>query len=150
FWRSISRDNVTTSYGKSSASRIADPADPTKIFTWLSCESFDDKGNAFVYEYIAEDSRNVLRGLASEANRSDASRTANRYLKRVKYGNRTSRLVQPDLSTVEWLFELVMDYGDHSGDVPGIAPDQDWAVRSDPFSLARAGFEVRTYRRCQR
>ena len=42
-WRSISRDNVTTFYGKTAASRIADPADPTRIFTWLLCESFDDK-----------------------------------------------------------------------------------------------------------
>lgn len=150
FWRSISRGNVTTTYGKSPASRIADPADPAKIFTWLACESFDDKGNASVYEYIAEDSRNVNRGLASEANRSDAGRVAQRYLKRVKYGNRTSRLVQPDLSAMEWLFELVMDYGDHGGDVPSITPDQDWAVRPDPFAMARAGFEVRTYRRCQR
>ena len=38
------------------------------------CESFDDKGDATVYEYIAEDSRNVNRGLASESNRSDVSR----------------------------------------------------------------------------
>ena len=66
--------------------------------------------------------------LASEANRSDASRTANRYLKRVKYGNRISHLVQPDLSAMEWLFELVIDYGDHSGELPAIAPDR--AARS--------------------
>src|SRR5678816_3250107 len=41
-------------------------------------------------------------------------------------------------------------YGDHSGNVPGTAPDQDWPVRPDPFSASRAGFEIRTYRRCQR
>jgi RHS repeat-associated protein len=150
FWRSISRDNVTTFYGKSVTSRIVDPSDPEKIFAWLMCESFDDKGNATVYEYIPEDSRNVNAGLASESNRSAAGRTANRYLKRVKYGNQTSRLVQPDLSTMEWLFELVMDYGDHSSDLPAIGPDRDWPVRPDPFSTSRAGFEVRTYRRCQR
>ena len=28
FWRSISRDNVTTWYGRTAESRIADPADP--------------------------------------------------------------------------------------------------------------------------
>jgi RHS repeat-associated protein len=150
FWRSISRDNVTTFYGKSAGSRIMDPADPTKIFAWLLCESLDDKGNAALYEYIAEDSRNVNRGLASESNRGDGGRTANRYLKRVKYGNRLSPNLQPDLSLMEWLFELVMDYGDHSGNAPGIAPDHDWPIRPDPFSSSRAGFEVRTYRRCQR
>ncbi|HEY3132259.1 MAG TPA: SpvB/TcaC N-terminal domain-containing protein [Acidobacteriota bacterium] len=150
FWRAISRDNVTTFYGKTPASRITDPADPTRIFTWLLCESFDDKGNAAVYEYIAEDGRNVDTSLASEFNRTEASRSANRYLKKVKYANRTSRLIQGDLAQAEWLFELVMDYGDHEGDIPSIDPTTSWPVRPDPFSTCRAGFEVRTYRRCQR
>jgi hypothetical protein len=150
FWRTISRDNLTSVFGRTAASRIADPADPSRIFTWLLCETFDDRGNASVYEYVAEDGSQVDRGLASEANRSDASRSSNRYLKRVKYGNRTSRLVQPDLSAMEWLFELVMDYGDHEGVTPDIAPTRSWPVRPDPFSVYRAGFEVRTYRRCQR
>jgi RHS repeat-associated protein len=150
FWRSISRDNISTFYGKTAASRIADPADPTRIFTWLVCESFDDKGNAALYEYVAEDGRNVDTGLASEFNRTEEGRTANRYLKRVKYANRISRLVQPDLSQAEWLLELVMDYGDHEGASPGIDPTTSWPVRPDPFSTHRAGFEVRTYRRCHR
>src|SRR2546422_1001687 len=38
-WRSISRDNVTTHYGKTAESRIADPADATRAFSWLICES---------------------------------------------------------------------------------------------------------------
>lgn len=150
FWRSISRDNVTTFYGKTAASRIADPGEPTRIFTWLLCESFDDKGNAAAYEYVAEDGRDVDTGLASEYKRTDAGRTTNRYLKRVKYTNRISRLVQPDLSQAEWLFELVMDYGDHEGESPTINPTIGWPVRPDPFSTYRAGFEVRSYRRCQR
>jgi hypothetical protein len=45
FWRSISRDNVTTWYRKTDESRIFDPADATRIFSWLICESYDDKGN---------------------------------------------------------------------------------------------------------
>ncbi len=53
-WRSISRDNVTTLYGKTEASRIADPADPRRVFSWLICESYDDKGNAILYTYAAE------------------------------------------------------------------------------------------------
>jgi hypothetical protein len=59
FWRSISKDNVTTWYGKRAESRIADPADPTRVFSWLICESCDDKGNAIAYEYKAEDSTGV-------------------------------------------------------------------------------------------
>lgn len=90
-WRSITRDNVTTLYGKDNNSRIFDPADPipahpTRVFSWLICESYDDKGNAIVYEYAEENDDNVDRGQANERNRV---RTANRYLKRIKYGNRT-------------------------------------------------------------
>ena len=58
-WRSISKDNITTLYGKRDDARIADPADPTRIFTWLICESYDDKGNAILYRYKPEDDANI-------------------------------------------------------------------------------------------
>lgn len=35
FWRSISKDNITTWYGRTPDSRIADPFDATRIFSWL-------------------------------------------------------------------------------------------------------------------
>ena len=44
-----------------STARTADSRDrrpapiPTRVFSWLICESYDDKGNAIVYEYKAED-----------------------------------------------------------------------------------------------
>ncbi|MDH4137354.1 MAG: hypothetical protein OEW09_11670, partial [Anaerolineae bacterium] len=82
FWRSISKDNITTWYGKSAKSRIADPADPTHVFSWLICQSYDDKGNAIVYEYEPENSDGVLLSQAHEKNRTPDSRSANRYLKR--------------------------------------------------------------------
>ena len=155
FWRSISKDNITTWYGKTADSRIHDPADPSHVFSWLICESYDDKGNAIVYEYKAENSTGVE---TSQANERHRTRTANRYLKRIKYGNRVSRLVQPDLRQAEWLFEVVFDYGEHYGETPdgevqtvNVAGTQrPWTVRTDPFSSYRAGFEVRTYRLCQR
>jgi len=168
-WRSITRDNVTTLYGKDDGSRIFDPGDatpahPTRIFTWLICESFDDKGNAIAYEYAAENTDNVDLGQANERNRV---RTANRYLKRIKYGNRVSRLIQPDLTHASWLFEVVFDYGEGHYEKIDLDPGRSekeqhrfafaspkagrtWAVRPDPFSSHRAGFEVRTYRRCHR
>ncbi len=167
-WRSISKNNVTAWYGKTPESRIADSEDPRKIFRWLVCETYDDKGNAMVYRYIAEDSAQVDVSLAHERNRTAAGRSVNRYLKRVQYGNKTSRLIQPDPAQMDWSFELVFDYGsghyrelDLDPQVPSAqqhrkveaaleAGDQDWPVRPDPFSDYRAGFEIRTYRRCQR
>jgi hypothetical protein len=35
YWRSISKDNVTTLYGRTPESRVADTQDPARIFTWL-------------------------------------------------------------------------------------------------------------------
>lgn len=168
-WRSITRDNVTTLYGRDNSSRIFDPADPdpthpTRVFAWLICASYDDKGNAIDYEYAAENDAAVDQTLASEGNRT---RSANRYIKRVKYGNRVSRLVQPDLSLANWLFEVVFDYDEgHVQEIPpaqGQPPDAQnqlvlaswktdgtWTARPDAFSSHRAGFEVRLYRRCRR
>ena len=82
-WRTISRQNLTSLYGQEQGSRISDPDDPARIFSWLLDFSFDDRGNAVSYVYKAEDGSNVPNA-ASEANRT---RTANRYLKRVLYGN---------------------------------------------------------------
>ena len=162
FWRSISKNNVTTNYGTSLATRIADPADPTRIFSWLIADSQDDKGNAISYEYEAEDSSNVDLSQSTERNRSDTSRSANRYVKRIKYSNIPSLLTQPDITQVSWLFEVVFDYGE--GHYQAQPPDsegrvfvtasvdgtQPWPVRQDPFSRYRSCFEIRTYRLCQR
>jgi RHS repeat-associated protein len=151
-WRSISKDNITTLYGKTANARIVDPQDGSRIFTWLICESFNDKGNAIKYVYAEEDSKNVVLEQANERNRSDKSRKTNRYLKRVLYGNQTSRLDQPNLESMQWHFELVMDYGEHDKEnpTPQAASGKTWPVRPDPFSSHRSGFEVRTYRRCER
>jgi len=149
-WRSISRDNVTTLYGKTAQSQIADPADPLRVFSWLICESYDDKGNAIVYEYKEENSDGVDDSQVHEKNRTPAGRSANRYLKRIRYGNRVSRLAQPDLSQTDWMFEAVFDYGEHEPANPKPNDSGKWLCRHDPFSSYRAGFEVRTYRLCQR
>jgi hypothetical protein len=49
-------ENITTWYGKTQNSRIVDPSDNTHVFSWLICQSYDDKGNAIVYEYKEENS----------------------------------------------------------------------------------------------
>jgi virulence plasmid B protein len=157
FWRSISKDNITTWYGKTPDSRIFDPADATHIFTWLICESYDDKGNVIVYGYRGENSDDIALSRVHERNRTDQTRAANRYLKRIKYGNGTpyypvlEQDQPPTPLPPEWLFEVVFDYGEHDPDAPTPeAPGKHSPRRNDPFSSYRAGFEVRTYRLCQR
>ena len=49
------------------------------------------------------------------------------------------------------MFEVVLDYGEHDEEKP--LPHDDsraWLCRLDPFFSYRTGFEVRTYRVCQR
>ena len=155
FWRSISHDNITTWYGKTAESRIADPADSSRVFSWLICESSDDKGNVILYGYKPEDSSGVDLAQAHERNRTGATRSAQRYIKRALYGNRTP--YYPDLTAAspvappaDWCFELVFDYGEH--DLLNPVPQETgvWNCRLDPFSASRSTFEVRTYRLCRR
>jgi hypothetical protein len=170
-WRSISKDNIETIYGIDADSRIADPRDPTHVFTWLICRSFDDKGNAIVYDYAAENGDGVDLDLPSEHHRE---RSANRYIRRIRYGNRVPLLADPtrpdarrphveplDVDAAEWMFSVVFDYAE--GHYTEQAPDDDgrifaraschgqhpWAVRRDPFSSFRSTFEVRTHRLCR-
>ncbi len=82
--------------------------------------------------------------------------TAQRYLKRVRYGNTV-----PD-EPEGFLFELVLDYGEHAAlSAPTsltppaseiAAPDEsgESLVREDPFSSFKPGFDLRTYRLCRR
>jgi RHS repeat-associated protein len=161
FWRSISRDNVTTWYGRDEESRIFDPADHSRIFTWLICESHDDKGNVISYGYKPEDDSGIVAASpakAHERNRSSATRATQRYPKHIFYGNRTPYLPQlapaqawPKPPDGEWFFELVFDYGEHDAVAPKPGAEATaWPPRNDPFSTYRPGFEVRTYRLCQR
>ena len=91
-WRSITRDNIAHRYGEDPDARIADPDDPRRVFSWLLCRSDDGRGNAIVYEYLAESGDGVDAGQAHERQRTPRQRTANRYLKRIRYGNRISTL----------------------------------------------------------
>lgn len=155
-WRVITGANVTTWYGNDAESRVFDPADPRRITRWLPCLSYDDRGNAIRYRYRSEDSTGVDPRAVHEAPRTALMRTANRYLRLVSYGNRTPYLPAPGAAADpspepdDWLFHLVLDYGDHDDADPGLDPDTDWPVRPDPSSDHRAGFEIRTYRRCRR
>ena len=155
-WRSISRSNVTTLYGFDAGSRIADPDRPTHIFSYRACRSWDDKGNAAIYAYVAEDGIGVDRSQAHEVNRTAARRGAQGYLKSISYGNVEPYF--PDWSEVgnqaawpsNWMFTVVLDYGDHPDAAPTPVRDRTWTLRPDPFSTYRAGFEIRTYRRVHR
>lgn len=172
-WRSISKENVTTWYGADAASRIADPANPSHIFSWRICQTHDDKGNVSIYEYVSEDAQGIDTTEAHECNRSELARGTNRYVRRIRYGNRTPYFPEykstlpltPLPGDGDWMFSVVFDYDEgryQPESLPGAdpalvrvafnpkAPQSGWPVRSDPFSSYRSGFEVRSYRLCRR
>ena len=129
------------------------PGDQGRIFSWLICESYDDKGNAIRYDYKPEDDKDVDKSKASEGNRDIG---AQKYLKSIQYGNTRSQ-VDPAFATrdewrevTSWLFQVLFDYGEHDRDDPKPTDAGDWICRSDPFSTCRAGFEVRSNRLCRR
>ena len=92
FWRSISKDNILTIYGKDENSRITSQDGAKRIFSWLITETRDDKGNAVYYKYKSEDKSEVNLAQAHEQNRGDSQRTVNRYIQHIYYGNQVSLL----------------------------------------------------------
>jgi hypothetical protein len=115
-WRTISGSNVLSVYGTQPATRISDPDDAKKVFRWLLELSLDDRGNAIVYEYKPEDNVGVATTTIYERNRHESPQ-AQRYLKRVRYGNRTmiarpTDTALPTLPTdaAAWMFEVVSDF----------------------------------------
>ena len=127
------------------------------MFSWLISATYDDTGNAAVYEYVAEDSAGVDTALPSERNRTARSRSANRYLKRIRYGNRepwrpgidavrSGRRITTAAGCSRWSSTTAT-----TEQMPRCpSPTGRGRCRSDPFSTYRPGFEVRTYRRCHR
>ena len=144
-WR-VRDGSTTTVLGRTQ--RIVDPAEPDRVFAWLPEARYDGIGNAMRYEYKAEDRVGVdLTDPAERAHLGYAP--AQRYLARVRYGN--TRPYGPGDSEPpgnDWLFELVLDYGDHPGERP--LPDGVWPARVDPYSTYRPGFDLRTHRLCRR
>jgi YD repeat-containing protein len=143
YWRTISKDNITTFYGRTPASRISDPDDPTRIFEWMIDESHDDKGNVITYEYKQENADNVNSTLAHERNRLGKLYSKN-YIKRIKYANK------PSPRGLDFQLEVVFDYGEHDLNNQPYIETKTWPLRPDALSTYRSGFEVRTQRLCRR
>lgn len=158
-WRATTKENVTSIYGKSTSARIVNPKMREQVFEWLLEETFDAKGNHMLYEYIQESS-NFMPVAICDQNR----KYSQAYLRRILYGNTPGALGAAKKAGHEregrhYVFEVLFDYGDlpdrppipyDTARFPNKQSSADWPVREDPFSNFRAGFEVRTLRRCKR
>jgi RHS repeat-associated protein len=150
FWRTLSREDEIAIYGSTPEARIADPADPSRVFEWLIEAHFDPRGEAIRYRYKAEDDANVP---VTNGERG-RSRDANRYPIRISYGSVAPFTPADPLTLPDgpFLFDVLFDYGEccvkPDNDAPA-TPVRPWACRLDSFSNYAAGFERRTHRLCR-
>ena len=131
FWLVHGADGSLHLYGKTAASRRADPDRPQRVGVWLLDESLNCRGEHIVYEYARDD-------VGPDAQQPRDYR-AQRYLSRVCYGNveASDQLFAwraEGWQGVQWLFQLVFDYAEQ---------------RSDPYSSFEYGFELTTRRLCR-
>ena len=144
-WKTTSKENVTSFYGRSKSSKIYDSQNPHNVFEWLLEESRDNHGNIIVYNYKQENEEGIDASKPSEQNRLK-NKTAfhHKYIKNIQYGNKQANIAG------DWFFQIVFDYGEHSTEVPTLIEEKKWNIRQDAFSNFTAGFEIRNYRLCNR
>jgi RHS repeat-associated protein len=133
YWEVRSKDGLVNVYGTPEVAGndpavIANP-DPHKrqqIFAWKLTSTTDPFGNRIVYEYLRD---------SDQVGPHDWDQL---YLKRISYADYS------DGSGAEhFLVSVTFDYGTPPGGLP------DTSERPDAFSDYRAGFEIRTRRRCE-
>lgn len=135
YWEVTDPDNTQHTYGKDASATISNPANPQQIFQWNLQESRDAKGNRVIYSYAVDRSTDPLRPWT------------NTYLMSVSYGN------YPNGAAETFAFEVSFVYDDK----PPVAAFESLGtgsiatapVRQDAFSSFKAGFEIRTEKRCQ-
>jgi hypothetical protein len=104
-WRATTKENITSIYGGTSASRIADPENVQRVYEWLLQETFDATGNHILYEYAKdhpklythEDPRLDLPGIF-ERNRN----ATQLYIRWIYYGNLPNPLLDSQGNAVTY------------------------------------------------
>lgn len=154
FWVMYEPDGQVHLLGRNTQARISNPDNATKTATWLIESSVSPTGEQIYWQYRAEDETGC--DVTEKMAHPDAA--AQRYPVAAWYGNRKASRTLPGLTAVpaatDWLFTLVMDYGERGTD-PATASDWltpgsgNWLYRQDCFSGYEYGFEVRTRRLCR-
>lgn len=109
---------------------IADPENASHIFAWRLTETSDPLGNRIVYDYRRDNGP------------ADRIESRQLYLRRIRYVDLPERGPDTFLLSVDFF------YDDEAAPV-GLSPEYPTALRPDPFSDCRAGFEICTRRRCK-
>lgn len=154
FWVLYEPDGQVHLLGRNEQARISNPQNTSQTAAWLIESSVSATGEQIGYQYRAEDDANCT---AAEITAHPAA-SAQRYLVAAWYGNRIAGRTLPGLTAEpvasDWLFTLVLDYGERTTD-PAKAPGWltpgtgSWLCRQDCFSGYEYGFDIRTRRLCR-
>jgi RHS repeat-associated protein len=143
-WEVTNKDGIKSVYGKTESSRVYDHDCPGHIFQWLLSETEDLFGNRIIYTYKPEDKHDLDKKRFEENHHYNQV-----YLTKIEYLN-----YSPDDITEKYLFSVEFDYGEYPESdnelMANPSPLNPWLYRPDPFSSYRAGFEIRSVRRCRR
>ena len=154
FWVIYEPDGQIHLLGRNPQARIVNPTNASQTAAWLAESSVSPSGEQIYWQYRAEDET----GCDATEKSAHPEATAQRYPVAAWYGNRKAGRYLPGLTAepaaTDWLFTLVMDYGERGSNLarapqwltPGSGS---WLCRQDCFSGYEHGFEVRTRRLCR-
>ncbi|WP_239507520.1 SpvB/TcaC N-terminal domain-containing protein [Serratia marcescens] len=154
FWVVYESDGQVHLLGRNPQARIVNPADTSQTAVWLIESSVSLSCEQIYWQYRTEDKA----GCDATEKSAHPDATAQRYPVAAWYGNKKAGRTLPGFikapEATDWLFILVMDYGErHTSPVNApqwLAPGSgNWLCRQDCFSGYEFGFEVRTRRLCR-
>lgn len=176
FWRIITKENVTSIYGCNPSSQLKHP-EKKQVFEWMLELTYDAKGNYILYACKEDKAGDVETGSpyipAFEAHRTFDEKVFQVYLQSIRYGNiapldsqnfenvinKLSTSFSEDVHFFEVVFDYHLNVNEDNKKLPfqvcgstyaEASNNHNWNLRNDRFSSYRAGFEIRTYRLCQR
>lgn len=150
------------------------------VYQWFIELTYDEKGNYVRYQYKGDQAEDILAAAPIFESHRRSNVTYQRYIKSIHYGNHQQflpasmsdiiSLLKTEPTSAQHFFMVVFDYGEHGErendghrkiadqviisnmheEKNSRGDGQRWDRRPDPFSFYRTGFEIRTYRRCQR
>ena len=147
-WEVTSKNGIKSYYGPDDSSRVfKEENGKKKIFQWLLRVTRDPCGNVIYYKY-QRDSKPAQFPNQS-ISRSEKNHEYNQvYLSEIRYMNFRETGDDQD----QFIIRVLFDYGQYNedGSKRNGTGTQEWDFRLDRFSTYRAGFEIRTVRRCKR
>ncbi|MFI5868393.1 SpvB/TcaC N-terminal domain-containing protein [Streptomyces sp. NPDC051546] len=146
FWLVRRTDGTTLLLGRSPGTRISDPADDARVWSWLLEDAVTFNGERTHHHWepghttVGSGARPRLREVLSSPVHPQAHHPLD--------------IPATDHQAPAWrdayLDAVVFDYGDHTEDNTTFTPDQDPAPRPDAFTISDGGFDLTTRYLCRR